>query len=138
MAGSTVLAAGTALTVAVFGVSCGAPSQHELSIGDIQQERYFYEGAYLGQQVVVAATVVTVLSPDHFDVIDTRSSAKLSVMTTVPVHVTEGQALHVAGTVGQLHHWAVSDGLPYIQDNLYAARTTEAYLYNASVLPAAR
>lgn len=135
-AAGAVRAAVTVLALVVAG--CGGQSGPELGVADLQQQQYFYEGRDLGQRFVVRARVAEVHSPDHFELADAESSARLPVVARHPVHVVAGEPVRVVATVGQLRHWTPSEQLPYIQDDLYSKRQTETYLYDADVLPAAR
>lgn len=123
----------------VAACGSGAPTagpQLAVTVGDLQQKDYFYQGRYLGRIVTVSARVGNVLGPRVFELFggDFRDE-KLVVVTDRPVEVSKDEAVRVTGTVGQLHHSAPSEEVPYLQQALYTRYETEPYLYHASVEP---
>lgn len=126
-----------ALVVVSLLAACGAPStgpQRNITIGDLQRQEYFYQGDYLGRTLTVSATVSDVLAPRVVELSggDLRD-AKLLVVTDQPVDVSEGQAVQVTGTAGQLHSSFPSDHVPYEQEDLYTSYDTKPYLYHGAV-----
>jgi hypothetical protein len=111
-----------------------AGPQGGVTVSDLQQKQYFYQGEYLGRMVTVSATVSDVLAPRVFELSegDVRHP-KLLVVTDQPVDISEGQAVRVTGIVGQAHTWDPSERVPYIQEDLYTRYETKAYLYHATV-----
>jgi len=128
-----------ALVVMPLVAACGGGAlttgpPRNITIGDLQHKEYFYQGDYLGRTVTLSATVSDVLAPRVTEVSggDLRD-AKLLVVTDQPVDVSEGQAVRVTGTVGQLHTSFPSDHVPYEQEDLYTRYDTKPYLYHGAV-----
>lgn len=122
--------------------ACGSPTtqpQRGVTIRNLQHKSYFYQGDYLARTITVSARVDDVLSPRVFELSDEDYRAeKLLVVTDQPVEVSKDEAVRVTGTVGQLHRTVPSEGVPYIQRELYARQDTDAYLYHATVESPAR
>lgn len=129
------------LAVVPLAAGCGASAptagpQRGVTVGDLQQKEYFYQGDYLGQTVTVSAKVAEVLGPNAFKLSSGNVGAeKLTVVTDRPVEVSKDEVVQVTGTVGQLHLSAPSEDVPYIQRDLYATPETKPYLYHATVEP---
>jgi hypothetical protein len=101
-----VIVAG-ALVVVPLAACGGGPTaqpQRGVTISDLQHKEYFYQGDYLGWTI-----------------------------TDQPAEVTKDEAVRVTGTVGQLHRSMPSEGVPYIQRELYTRHDTDAYLYHATI-----
>ena len=61
-----------ALVVVPLVAACGdgtapAGAQRSLTVSDLQQREYFYQGDYLGRTVTVSAKVADVLAPQVFE-----------------------------------------------------------------------
>ncbi|WP_028931887.1 hypothetical protein [Pseudonocardia asaccharolytica] len=135
------IAAAAAAALAVLA-GCGgedtAGPERGVTVGEIQQPQYFYEGEYLGRQVTVSAAVADVLGPRSLEIDGADyGDNSLLVMTTEPVAVEVGQVVRATGTVGQYHRLSEHDYPPGAYD-LYEKYETEAYLYDAVIelLPA--
>lgn len=129
-----------ALTVVPLSAACGggetAGSERGVTVDDLQQEEYFYQGEHLGRTVTVSAAVSEVLGPRWFELSGGDfGDDTLLVTTGQPVEVANGEVVRVTGTVGQLHRSVPSERVPYLQMSLYAKYETEAYLYGATVEP---
>jgi hypothetical protein len=135
------LAVLAALVVVPLVAACGdgtapAGARRSVTVSDLQQREYFYQGDYLGRTVTVSAKVADVLAPEVLELSggDFRGK-KLLVVTDQPVGVSEDEMVRVTGTVGQLHTAVPSEREPYFQEELYARHNTESYLYHATVEP---
>lgn len=107
-----------------------------IAVGDIQHDQYLYQGKYLGRTVTVSGPVSDVRGSSSFELAGGGyGKDTMLVMTGQPVAVVRGQLVRVTGTVGQYHHSAPSERVPYIQRDLYTRHETEAYLYDATVEP---
>jgi hypothetical protein len=129
---------GALIVVPLAAAACGsgatARPQRSVTASDLHQKAYFYQADYLGQPVTVSATVSDVLAPRVFEVSGGDvGDRKLLVVTDQPGGVSEGQAVRVTGTAGQLHTWFPSEQVPYMQEDLYTRYDTEPYLYHASI-----
>jgi hypothetical protein len=128
-----------ALVVVPLAAACGASApttgpERGVTVGDLQHKEYFYQGDFLGQTVTISAKVADVLGPRVFELSGGNVGAqKLTVVTDRPVEVSKNDVVRVTGTVGQLHLSAPSEGVPYIQRELYATPETKPYLYHATV-----
>lgn len=127
-----------ALVVVPLVSACGRDSnagpERNVTIGDVQQKQYFYQGEYLGRTVTVSAPVSEIRGPRSFELSNPDSSADtLLVVTTQPVDLAQGQLVRVTGTVGQFHISPPSEEAPYRQMDLYSKAETKAYLYDATV-----
>lgn len=130
--GHLLLAGGMAATPLL--ASC-ADSNGDLSVADLQRERYFQRGDHQGERVVVRATVAAVHGPAYFELSDDASSrTRLTVMTNRPSEVHEGDVVRITGTAAQVRMWYPSGRLPYAQD-VHAHREGMTYVYDAVVLP---
>ena len=123
--------------VAACGSSATAGPQRSVTVSDLQRKQYFYQADFLGRAVTLTAMVSDVLGPRVFelsggDLRDTKL-LKLLVVTDQPVDISEGQAVRVTGTAGQLHVSFPSDHVPYEQENLYTRYNTKPYVYHATV-----
>jgi hypothetical protein len=131
----------TLLAVVPLAVACGASAptagpQPGVTISDLQQKDYFYQGKFLGQTVTLSSKVADVLGPGVFELSGGNVGAeKLTVVTDQPVQVSKDDVVRVTGTVGQLHLAAPSEGVPYEQRDLYDGHQTKPYLYHATVEP---
>jgi hypothetical protein len=131
----------SALAVVALAAGCGASAptagpQRGVTVGDLQRKEYFYQGDFLGQTVTVSAKVAEVLGPQVFKLSGGNVGAeKLTVLTDQPVDVSKDEVVRVTGAVGQLHQSAPSEGVPYIQRDLYSTPETKPYLYHATVEP---
>lgn len=131
--------------VVPLAAACGgdtAGPQRGVTVGDLQQKEYFYQGEHLGRTVTVSATVAAVRGPHAFELSggDPGDDTLLVLppMAGRTVEVAPGQVVRVTGTVGQLHSSSPSEKVPYVQHSLYDKHTTEAYLYDAAVEPLPR
>ncbi len=129
-------------TLVVVAAACGgrdtAGDQRAVTVSDLQQKQYFYQGQYLGRVVTVSAAVSGVSGPRVFTLSGGDSGEETLVVTAQPAGVAMGQLVRVTGTVGQLHRSAPSQGAPYLQADLYPKYETQAYLYAATVQPQRR
>ncbi|MDR7301442.1 hypothetical protein [Haloactinomyces albus] len=122
--------------VAGCGGGDTAGPQRGVTVEELQQEQYFYQGNYLGRTVTISAAVSEVRGPQSFELSGGDfGDDTLLVVTSRPVEIEEGRVVRVTGTAGQLHYSFPSEQVPYIQRGLYAKYATEAYLYEASVEP---
>jgi hypothetical protein len=77
----------TLLAVVPLAVACGASAptagpQRGVTISDLQQKDYFYQGKFLGQTVTVSSKVADVLGPGVFELSGGNVGAeKLTVVT---------------------------------------------------------
>ena len=126
-----VIGALAVLPVAACGGSDGP--QRGVTVSDLAQKQYFYRGNQLGRTVTVSAAVSEVDGSRVFKLSGGDSSDDLLVLTAQPVDVAKDQEVRVTGTVGQLHHSAPSERVPYLQRDLYDKHDTETYLYDATV-----
>jgi hypothetical protein len=133
------LVATAVLAAAVLG-ACGteddtAGPEQGVTVEEIQEPQYFYEGEYLGQEVTVSAAVTAVIDPRSFELAGEDYGAdSLLVMTSAPAAVQEGQVVRVTGTVGQFHRLSEDDYAPGTYDR-YEKYETEAYLHDATLVP---
>jgi hypothetical protein len=131
-----VIVAGALVVVPLAACGGGpiAQSQRGVTISDLQHKEYFYQGDYLGRTITVSARVDDVLAPRVFELSDDPyRGEKLLVVTDQPAEVSKDEAVRVTGTVGQLHRSMPSEGVPYIQRELYTRHDTDAYLYHATI-----
>ncbi|MGB8995382.1 MAG: hypothetical protein WCC65_08745 [Pseudonocardiaceae bacterium] len=130
-----------ALGVVPLVAGCGSATpaagpQRGVTVSDLQQREYFYQGDYLGRAVTVSAKVSNVLGSRVFELSGGDfGHKKLLVVTDQPVEVTGDELVRVTGTVGQMHTSVPSDRAPYVQRDLYDRYHTESYLYHATVEP---
>ncbi len=130
-----------ALVVVPLVAGCGnaaapAGEQRSVTVNDLLQGQYFYQGDHLGRTVTVSAKVFDVPAPRVLELSgDDFRGKKLLVVTDQPVGVSKDEMVRVTGTVGQLHTAVPSEREPYIQEELYARHNTESYLYHATVEP---
>lgn len=122
----------TMVLLSVPSAGC-AGSDRVRSVADVAADAPFFSARALGQTVNARGLVVAVpgprtlvLSPDA----DPRGISLL-VVTAEPTTVAVGRQVTVTGTVGQLHVAPAEDGLPYLQQELYARSKTHTYLYDA-------
>lgn len=135
-----LLAAAAALTIAGGLGGCGAVTDRgtagpSVTIDDIQERQYFYEGEYLGQDVTVSATITDVIGPRSIELAGKANGEdSLLVQTATPIDVQQGQVVRVTGTVGQFHRLSEDDYAPGTYDR-YEKYETEAYLHDATIQP---
>ena len=123
-----------ALAVLPVAAACGGGgAQRGVTVSDLAQKQYFYQGNQLGRTVTVSAPVSEVDGSRVFKLSGGDSSDDLLVLTAQPVDVAKDQEVRVTATVGQLHHSAPSERVPYLQRDLYDKHDTETYLYDATV-----
>jgi hypothetical protein len=109
----------------------GTAPSGELTVDELREPQFFYQGDRLGQRVTVHGEVADVAGPGVLDL--AGMGGTLTVMTRGPVTAASGATVTVTGTVGQLHTTQPSDRVPYIQNDLYAKATTETYLFDATI-----
>lgn len=132
---AAVLAAVVPVSLAGCADDGTAGPERGVTVEEIQEPQYFYEGEYLGQEVTVSAAVTQVIGPGSFELAGREyGDDSLLVMTSGPVAVSEGQVVSVTGTVGQYHRLAEGDYAPGTYDR-YEKYETEAYLYDATLRP---
>jgi hypothetical protein len=134
------MVAGTAVAVVAL-VGCGdddrgAGPERGVTVDEVQEDQYFYEGEYLGQVVTVSGAVTEVISDRTFEIDgEDYGEDSLLVITAEPVTVAVGDVLRITGTVGQYHRVMESETPIYNESERYEKYETEAVLHDASVQP---
>jgi hypothetical protein len=132
-----------AMAVAVFALiaGCGdddrsAGPERGITVDEVQEDQYFYEGEYLGQVVTISGAVTAVIGERTFEIDgEDYGEDSLLVITAEPGAVAVGDVLRITGTVGQYHRVMESEQPIHNQSELYEKYETEAVLHNASVQP---
>jgi hypothetical protein len=129
-------AAAVGALVAGCGDDRSAGPERGVTVDEVQENQYFYEGEYLGQVVTVSGAVTKTISNRTFEIDgEDYGEDSLLVITAEPVAVAEGDVLRVTGTVGQYHRVMESEEPIYNQSERYEKYETEAVLHDASVHP---
>ncbi|MGH8966374.1 MAG: hypothetical protein ACRDXB_13755 [Actinomycetes bacterium] len=123
-----------------LAVACGEDvsvgSDAGMTVEEIQEDQYFYEGEYLGQTVTISAAVSQVLAADRIEVNGgSHGDESLLVIARHPLEVALGDMVRITGTVGQYHVTMEAEGVPPVQYDMYEKYETEAYLSDATVEP---
>lgn len=130
-----------AAAVGALVAGCGGDEQSAgpeqgVTVDEVQENQYFYEGEYLGQVVTVSGAVTETISDRTFEIDgEDYGEDSLLVITAEPVAVAEGDVLRITGTVGQYHRVMESEEPIYNQSERYEKYETEAVLHDASVQP---
>jgi len=128
--------------ILALAVACGDDSsagpEAGVTIEDLEENQYFYEGEYLGQTVTVSAAVSEILTEDRIEVNGGEyGDESLLVIMKQPVDVAVGDVIRITGTVGQYHMtMEEAEGVPPVQYDVYEDYESEEYLYDATVEPA--
>lgn len=124
-----------------LAVGCGDDSsagpEAGVSIEELEENQYFYEGEYLGQTVTVTAAVSEILTEDRIEVNGGEyGDESLLVIAKQPLDVAVGDVVRITGTVGQYHVTIEEEGVPPVPYDVYEDYESEEYLYGATVEPA--
>jgi hypothetical protein len=124
----------------VLAAACGGDSsagpEAGVTIAELEENQYFYEGEYLGQTVTVSAAVSEVLAADRIEVNGgAYGDESLLVIAQHPLDVAVGDVVRITGTVGQYHVTAEEEGVPPVQYDMYEDYESEEYLHDATVEP---
>jgi hypothetical protein len=124
---------GAVLLVVVLAACGGADTagRHEhVTVSDLQEPTYFYEGDHLGEVVTVSAAVARVRDPHTVELSgDDPGAATMTVLTRQAVSLSQGQAVQVTGRMDRVGESGPDLGAEAGQDQPTAVvpgRTTEA------------